>query len=218
MGISFAVRAIHLVDCTESTQAAVRNALKDRAYQLASFTTVNQIRRYYASPSRRGDVILAESKAGSLDLASLIDLRQGAAAVPIIVLADYWSQATLMAALRCGATDVVSTPLKRDEFISRLDDILAERLPTSIRVDRPQMVAGMPNLTRSEGRVLECVLSAMTTQQISRKLHVGAQTVAKHKQHVLQKLGVRNETELILRIIGNEHPLDISRAPGPAAS
>jgi DNA-binding NarL/FixJ family response regulator len=58
----------------------------------------------------------------------------------------------------------------------------------------------------------------MTTQQISRKLHVGAQTVAKHKQHVLQKLGVRNETELILRIIGNEHPLDISSAPGPAAS
>jgi DNA-binding NarL/FixJ family response regulator len=48
------------------------------------------------------------------------------------------------------------------------------------------------------------VLAAMTTQQISRAMHIGFQTVAKHKQHILRKLGVRNEVELVLQIVGDD--------------
>jgi DNA-binding CsgD family transcriptional regulator/GAF domain-containing protein len=47
-----------------------------------------------------------------------------------------------------------------------------------------------PGLTRRERAVLSCVAHAMTNNQVARELGVSPRTVAKHLQHIFEKLGV----------------------------
>jgi len=52
-------------------------------------------------------------------------------------------------------------------------------------------------LTPSESRVLKLVVGGYTSLEISKMLFVSVKTVIGHRAHVMQKLGVRNTTELI---------------------
>jgi len=198
------LRAIQLIQCDQEIEKAVSGEIEQRQLEVVAFTSVEDFRRRFQSSPFRNDCVLLESRsASSLDLTSLIEVRRTAPAAAIILLTSHCSPANLMTALRCGATDVVNGAIDAADLFQRLDDYFESRLPKSVRIDRPQAIAGIASLTRCEREVLQLVLTAMTTQQISRSLHVGPQTVAKHKQQILRKLGVRNDVELVLEIVGN---------------
>lgn len=201
---------LHLVACSPETRRAIADATLSRELRITSFPSLDDYSRSCSRPKCSCDCVVLESLSSpSLDLASLIELRRKVVDRPILLLLDRSHPATQMAALRCGATDVFIKPVDAPQFLNRLDDIFTATLSRTIRIDRPEAVAGLSSLTHCERRVLEFVLSAMTIQQISRAMHVGTQTVAKHKQRVLRKLGARNDVELVLQILGHDrHPGD----------
>lgn len=55
-------------------------------------------------------------------------------------------------------------------------------------------------LTDAERRVFLRTLDALTAKEIAAELKVSLQTVAKHKQRILRKLRVRNDTQLLIEV------------------
>ncbi|QDT57453.1 response regulator FixJ [Caulifigura coniformis] len=209
MHTSAPMRAIQLVQCDKDLEQAISGEIQERQLEVVTFESVDEFRRRFQTSPFRNDCILLESRSSSsLDLTSLIEVRRMAPAGAVILLTTNCSHANLMTALRCGATDVINGPVDAVTLFQRLDDYFESRPPKTFRIDRPQAIAGIASLTRCEREVLQLVLAAMTTQQISRSLHVGPQTVAKHKQQILRKLGVRNDVELVLEIVGNQTQTD----------
>lgn len=140
------------------------------------------------------------------DLSPLVHLRRQAARLPVIVVSDDHEISTAVLAMRHGATDFLARPVAPEELLRRIRDVFAAATPKSLRIDDPESVPGLSSLTRCERQVLHCVLSAMTTKQISGAMHVGLQTIAKHKQRVLKKLGARNDVELVLQMVRADPP------------
>ena len=58
-------------------------------------------------------------------------------------------------------------------------------------------------LTRRESEVLALVASGKTNKEISDSLHISVKTVETHKTHVLMKLGLNNNSELIKYAVKN---------------
>ena len=61
---------------------------------------------------------------------------------------------------------------------------------------RPEAVSGVA-LTHREREVLQLVASGLTNQQIADQLFTSRRTVESHRQHLLEKTGVKNTPALV---------------------
>ena len=66
------------------------------------------------------------------------------------------------------------------------------------------------NLTPAEMRVARYLIGGFTSKEIAASLSCSARTVEAHRAAMIRKLGVRNSTELIGRLLAGE----LARAPG----
>lgn len=64
------------------------------------------------------------------------------------------------------------------------------------------------DLTRRELAVSREILMKLSNSEIAEKLYISENTVKKHINHVFQKVGVRNRTELILKFISNKEAVE----------
>ncbi len=62
----------------------------------------------------------------------------------------------------------------------------------------------LPKLSPAERNVLLYVLAAASNKQIAGVLRICVQTVQKHHQSLLQKLGARNDVDLVLRVVSGD--------------
>jgi len=53
------------------------------------------------------------------------------------------------------------------------------------------------NLTRREVQILQLVCEGLTNKQIADGLFISVRTVDAHKNHIMQKLGLKNTAELV---------------------
>jgi DNA-binding NarL/FixJ family response regulator len=59
------------------------------------------------------------------------------------------------------------------------------------------------NLSVREKQILKLYVEGMTNQQIADKLFISIRTVESHKNHIMQKLGVKSTVELVKYAIRN---------------
>lgn len=136
-------------------------------------------------------------------LAILRQVRDLTGELPILAVSDDQVLENALSAMRCGAADYLVRPFSDQELVRRVREVISARPQRWLRIDQATTPAGLSQLTRCERRVLEGVLSAKTTKQISSELQIGLQTVAKHKQRVLRKMGARNDVALVLQILAS---------------
>lgn len=77
---------------------------------------------------------------------------------------------------------------------------IREILEASEDTTKPSM--GLPpKLTRRERQVMELICQEMTTAEIAEALFISHKTVETHRQHLIQKMGVRNTAGLVKEAI-----------------
>ena len=67
-------------------------------------------------------------------------------------------------------------------------------------------------LTDAERRILEEVARGLTNQQIAKRLHLSAKTVANHLYRAYRKLGVSSRTEATRHMLLRDDPRDQERS------
>lgn len=60
-----------------------------------------------------------------------------------------------------------------------------------------QSATFIPQLTRREEEILQCIANELTNSDIAEKLFISVKTVESHRKNLLQKFGVRNTAGLI---------------------
>jgi DNA-binding NarL/FixJ family response regulator len=161
---------------------------------------------------------LAAAKRGGADLivldltmpgatgTSLIEqIRAACPALPILVLSMHDEPGTVRRALQAGASGYItkgSSPDVLFQAVSRVaagegyvDPTLAEaQAPADSAVGRddPQQV-----LSPREWQVLRLIAQGQPLAQIAEQLHLSPKTVTTHKSHLMGKLGIENNAELI---------------------
>ncbi len=133
-------------------------------------------------------------------------LRRSRPGLPVLMLSMYDSEQFLFEALRAGASgyvlksgadtdvvDAVRAAMRGDSFLypSAVTALVRDRLERDRTGEEPFDV-----LTPREVEVVKLIAEARSSKEIARELVISVKTVERHRQNILDKLGMRDRVEL----------------------
>jgi len=155
------------------------------------------------------DVLIVEVRIPGLSgLEVTRQVRQRVPRTRVIVLSMYANETYVLEALRSGAAGYVLKEASINELVQAVRDVaagqhylsasLAERIP-AIRAQRTQTGVLDPyeTLTTREHEVLHLVARGRTNTEMAAALGISPRTVETHRAHLMQKLGLRTQADLI---------------------
>jgi two-component system, NarL family, response regulator NreC len=153
-------------------------------------------------------LILDLTMPGLSGLEALRILRERSPGTRVVVLSMHGNKAFVAEALKNGATGYVLKGCREDDLIQAVRDAAAGKRFLSppvnaIAIDAyiEQTRAGPfdphDTLTAREREVLQLSAEGKTSSEIAARLHISHRTVENHRAHLMQKLGLQNQSELI---------------------
>jgi two-component system, NarL family, response regulator NreC len=142
-------------------------------------------------------------------LEALRIIRRRSARTCVLVLSMHINSAFVAEALQNGATGYVFKGSTEEDLIRAVREAAAGRRFLSAPVTQraidayiEQAKAGPldphETLTAREREVLQLAAEGKTSPEIAARLHISPRTVENHRAHLLRKLGLQNQSELVL--------------------
>jgi DNA-binding NarL/FixJ family response regulator len=140
---------------------------------------------------------------------SLIEeVRQRFPDVPIVVMSGQADEPAVLAALRAGAVAFVRKDDEVEEMIKAvrsaangdkyLSPALAQRaIEAYVQKELSEEQRKLAQLTDREREVIALAAKGLTSAEIGQQLFISRRTVETHRARSMQKLGLRNEVELV---------------------
>jgi FixJ family two-component response regulator len=208
--VTQATATIHVVDDDESLRTALMRLLRAAGYAV----------RTYASA---GDFLLnkPENAPGCMILdvrmpgPSGFELQEAIAkldeSLPIIFLSGHGDIPMSVRAIKAGAVDFLTKPVRRETLLQAVRTALAgsaERCAT--RELLHSLRSRYESLTQREREVFARVVSGKLNKQIAGELGTCERTVKAHRAHVMEKMQLTSVAELV-------HAADLLMVGGIAA-
>jgi DNA-binding NarL/FixJ family response regulator len=158
-------------------------------------------------------VILDISLPGKSGLETLKELRAGHPKLPVLVLSMHPEEQFAIRVLRAGAAGYLTKRTAARELVAAVRKVLAggryvsaslaERLAARVQAGWTQ--APHETLSDREYQVFRMLAMGKTVKQIGKELDLRPQTVSTHRTHILEKMGMQSNAELIQYAIQNQN-------------
>ncbi|MDO9239964.1 MAG: response regulator [Methylicorpusculum sp.] len=117
--------------------------------------------------------------------------------LPVIFLTGHGNIPMSVKAMKSGASDFLTKPVKRDKLMTCIESAFEECKNWHIKQTTRQHAQNLlSTLTDREMEVMKLALDGQANKQIAVELGISHRTVEIHKSRVLQKTGVDNLLEL----------------------
>lgn len=186
-----------LVDDDHAVLKSITRLLNAAGYKTKSFSSPQEFLSSH-DPSIPGcaiiDLVMAEIDGLHLQQA-LIDTGSDR---PIIFLTGKGDISTSVRAMRAGAVDFLTKPVKREALFSAV--VRAAKVDAVSRQKRSESKSIgelLSTLTHREREVLEYVIAGRLNKQIAASLGTVEKTIKVHRGRMMAKLGVRSVTDLV---------------------
>ncbi|WEK03314.1 MAG: LuxR C-terminal-related transcriptional regulator [Candidatus Devosia phytovorans] len=189
-------RLIHIVDGDIATCEALSVLFRLEGFQTSFSTTAEQFS--IALERRRPDAFVINMHLGEDHGINLLRrIRAIRGEVPVVMMVDVPDLTGAVAAMKLGATDVISKPIDSDHLLMVLRDNLRLGLRNG---HRNSDIRGLAQLTPRERQVLHLITSGQSNKEAGRELGISPRTIEVHRARVMEKLGARNTADL-MRIV-----------------
>lgn len=161
------------------------------AFMLASYKTKPHL------------VVMASTVDEKGTLPFLRQIKSEIRGLPVIVVETKSSVDFAVAAMKSGATDVLSLPLDSEYLLSTMRNAVASHFDlTQGRLGIQSVEAkGFGSLTNREREVLNLIANGKTNRETADELGISDRTVEVHRGRVMQKMGARNTADLMRTIL-----------------
>lgn len=188
---------VYIVDDDASFLKAVSRLLRAGGYVVQTFASASGFLAAL-SPQTTGCVVVDLRMPGQSgrDLQSALATAENP--MPVIFLTGHGDIPTGIHAMRDGAVDFLTKPVKKENLFAAIERALArdtvERAQrASIRALRDRIV----QLTPREREVLAQVISGKLNKQIAFALGASERTIKAHRASIMEKLNVHSVAELV---------------------
>ena len=195
-------RVVHIVDPDLQTCEALSVLFRLEGFQTAF--SINLAGFLASLERRRPDVVIANLELENPDdgltlLRRVKTLRMG---TPVFMLENRPLVEAAVAAMKAGATDVVTRPIDNEHMVRIVRDALRQDVHVgAVAAGRRSVeVRGFAQLTQREREVLQLITNGQSNKEAGRELGISPRTIEVHRARVMEKLGARNTADL-MRIV-----------------
>ena len=186
-----------LVDDDPAVLKAITRLLNAAGYRTRSFSSPQEFLSAH-DPSIPGcaiiDLVMSELDGLHLQQA----LLETGSERPIIFLSGKGDVSTSVRAMKAGAVDFLTKPVKREALFSAV--VRAAKVDALSRQKRDESKSigdRLATLTHREREVLEYVIAGRLNKQIAASLGTVEKTVKVHRGRMMAKLGVKSVADLV---------------------
>jgi FixJ family two-component response regulator len=208
---------VHVVDDDASFRKAISRLIRAAGYELRCYPSAVEF--LAATPGESpGCVLLDLHMPGTSGLDLQNALAKSDSSLPIVFLTGHGDIPTSVHAMRGGAEDFLTKPVKKDLLFAAIEHALArDARERPARVQQREWRACYDTLTPREREVMVLVVAGKLNKQIADDLGTVERTVKAHRAQVMEKMQVTSLAELV-RVAGHlpggkESPAPVS---GPA--
>ena len=188
---------VFLVDDDERVLKALSRLLKAKGYDVRPFTSAQGYLEQH-DPAIPGCLVLDVSMPGLDGLALQQILAARDIQRPIIFLTGKGDIPTSVRAMKAGAIDFLTKPVKEKDLLyaiaqAEIDDAKARQIGAELAAIK----AKIATLTHREREVLSHVVAGRLNKQIAADLGTVEKTIKVHRGRMMEKLGVRSVADLV---------------------
>ena len=188
---------IHVVDDDPSFRRAVTRLLRAAKYEVRAYASAPEF--LDSEPGGEPGCILLDLR---MPGASGLDLQQSLARMeerlPIIFLTGHGDIPASVHAMKAGAVDFLTKPIRRETLLPAIQNALhVDAEGRAARAVLRALQDRYKNLTSREREVLVHVVSGKLNKQIAFDLGAAERTIKAHRANIMEKLGVQSVAELV---------------------
>ena len=209
---------VHVVDDDASVRTALLRLLHRAGYEARAYATA--IEFLVAEKEDVPCCLLLDLRLPGMSGAELqAALNREAVRVPIVFLTGHADVESGVAAMKSGAVDFLTKPVKRDALLEAVSAAIDRASRERVRDDELRSLrARFAGLTPREREVLSLVTDGRLNKQIAEHLGTSLRTVKAHRARVMGKLGVASVAELVRAADRLRSAHDVRHEPAEAGS
>lgn len=188
---------VHVVDDDEAFQLAISQLLQASGYKVRNYADAGAF--LAADRDEAPGCILLDVRMPGL---SGLDLQRALSTrtmqLPIIFLSGYGDIPTTVRAIKEGAVDFLTKPVKGEVLLNAIENALDDDVKgRSTREELKKWCAGYQSLTERELEVFDRVIAGKMNKEIAVELGAAERTVKAHRAHVMEKMGATSLAQLV---------------------
>ncbi|HKU86623.1 MAG TPA: response regulator [Casimicrobiaceae bacterium] len=190
------VPIVHVVDDDAPVRAALTRMLRIAGFNSRGYASAAEF--LVGDDHAGGCLVLDVSLPGMSGVELQAVLAKVDGSLPIVFLTGRGDIATSVRAMKAGAVDFLTKPVKRDVLLAAVRTAIAR--DAAARAQRAEL-RGLRNrfetLTTREREVFERVINGKLNKQIADDLGTSIRTVKAHRANVMSKMAVGSLAELV---------------------
>lgn len=187
--------SIHFVEGDRSIRADVARVAQSIGCHCEPYADFSEIA---AHPPRQGIIIIRDDLAFGGIRESLERLLSFGVWLPVVAIDYEPTSSRVVQAVKDGALDYLSLPLKPMRLAACISRIMQEA--TAVAEKRMLALAARQRLSKLSGRelqVLEALALGKSNKEIGRTLEISPRTVEIHRANLMSKLGAKHAVEAV---------------------
>ena len=188
---------IHVVDDDASFRTAITRLLRATGREVRCYSSALEF--LAAAPGATpGCVLLDLHMPGSSGLDLQETLAGAEHPLPIIFLTGHGDIPTSVQAMREGAEDFLTKPVKKEILLPAIERaLLRDTRERTARAQQREWQTRYESLTPREREVMGLVIAGMPNKQIAGELGTAERTVKAHRAQVMEKMQATSLAELV---------------------
>jgi len=135
-------------------------------------------------------------------------MREIGWSTPTIIVTAFGEVASCATALKSGVLDYLEKPVPTDALIARVKDSLAASVKSQeAAVASEEAEKKLKKLTNKENEVLELLVAGNSMKNIAAEFGTSFQAVSRHRQRILEKIGVEGDVNLARWVLDHRRAL-----------
>ena len=191
------VPKVFIIDDDAGVRASIQGLLKSEGLQSEGFESAEEFLKT-KRPDGPSCLILDVTLPGINGLEFQQQLRDAGLQIPIIFITAHGDIPMSVEAMKSGALEFLTKPLRDDTLLEAIRQALAkDSARRQEQAGRSALQQRYRTLTRREREVMKMVVSGMLNKQIASRIGAAEATVKIHRGNVMRKMQAGSVVELV---------------------
>jgi len=187
---------IHVVDDDPSMRTALLRLLDAAGFEARGYSSTGEF-LLQPLPDRPGCLLLDLRLPGPSGLELQAALLQKKIMLPIVFLTGHGNVDSSVRAMKAGAVDFLTKPVKRDILLDAIGRALARNATQrAAREEEDQLHVRFASLTERQREVFDRIVAGKLNKQIAAELGIAERTVKREREQVTAKLDANSAADL----------------------